>query len=201
MRRLLPLLLLAACKGVEAPAPAGPDAAVLLAEVRVTGLHARPQSSYPRRILFARLAEGSDDPCAAAETVWSNYARGSRVYLFNATPGRWVLACAVSFVEGKDHYVFLPAGVVEASVAEVTPGSVVSLGTVRVSESRAWSKADEVQRHFHDRVLAQRPEANVWQQIFPSMIDFRGEYGRHRPDDGSAAARARKAIGRWGWDR
>jgi len=191
--RLLPLLLLAACKATPVPEPAGPDAAVVVADVRVTG----PQSGtrYPRKILFARVTP----EWTIEELAWSNYHRGTRVYLFNATPGRWTMACAVPFVNGKEHYVFLPENVVESAAEDVAAGSVVSLGTAVVHQSHAWSREDDLQRRFHALVVAARPKPSVWREIFPSVVDYRGEHGRHTPDDGRIAQKARKQVARW-WD-
>jgi hypothetical protein len=194
----LPLVLaLAACSSTGVPPPAGPDAAVVVADVRVTGSRADAATTYPRKVLFVRF--GEDD--AIEEFAWSNYHRGTRVYLFNATPGRWAMACAVPFVDGKNHYVFLPEGVVRGSRADVPEGGVVSLGTAVVNESVVWNEADPMQKRVRHAVLKRRPKPNAWQTVFPNLVDFRGEYGRHTPDDGSIAADARDRIRRWGWDR
>ena len=204
MRRLLPLFLLAACKGVPVEAPDGPDASVLVARVNVTGYRGTGASNLPRKVLFARLREGSDDPLDVEATVWSNYWRGALVYLFNAPPGRYVMVCAVTLVDGKEHYVFLPQEIVRPSLTEVGPRSIAVMASASASEDRAWSEADAVQRAFHGRVLAERKKPSVWAQIFPRSLDFRGAYGRFNrieKDDKRTQENVRKLIARWGWDR
>ena len=204
MRRLLPLFLLAACKGVEVAPPAGPDASVLVARVGITGSGGTGVTDYPRRVLFARLREGSDNPLEVEATIWSNYWRGSLVYLFNAPPGRYVMTCAVSLVDGKEHYVFLPREVVEPSLTEVKPRAIAVMASAVAHQDRVWSEADEIQRYFHGRVLAKRKKPGPWARAFPRLLDYRGAYGRFRrneKDDRRTEKSVRKLIRRWGWDR
>jgi len=194
---LLPALVLGACASNGVPAPAGPEAAVLAVDVRVTGMRADAATMYPRRVLFVRV----NGEFGAEEFAWSNYARGTRAYLFNATPGRWVVACAAPLVDGKEHMVFLPDAVVRSSAVDLAPGGVVSLGTAVVSESLAWDKADETQKRFHAAVLKRRPAPGAWRKVFPSLMDYRGDHGRHTPDDGTIAADVKRRIRSWGWER
>ena len=203
--RILPLILiLAACQGTPVPQPDGPEAAVLAASVNIHGTRLSGATAYPRKLLFAKLTKGSDEPIEAESVIWSNYARGSRAYLFNAAPGRYVVTCAVPLVDGKDHYVFLPENVVRGSVVEVKAGEVVYMGSVTAAEDTVWSKADDLQRHFRGRVLKQRKKPSVLAQLFPTLIDYRGKYGRLRrtePDVEREVASIKKAIRRWGWER
>ena len=89
-------------------------------------------------------------------------------------------------------------------MTEVKPGSIAVMASGSAHQDRAWSQADEIQRVFHGRVLAERKKPNVWAQIFPRLIDYRGEYGRFQRDEQSdkrTQESVRKLIAHWGWDR
>ncbi|MHC4938734.1 MAG: hypothetical protein ACYTHK_07175 [Planctomycetota bacterium] len=200
MLRLLPLLLLAACASTPVPQPSASEASVLVVHVNITGTRMTGAPAYPRRVMFVKLEGEALD--GDARPVWSNYARGSRAYLFNAEPGRYVVACAVPLVDGKDHYVFLPENVVRASVIEVKPGEVVWMGTATATEDTIWSKADELQQRFRGFAMRERKKPNVWTTFFPRLVDYRGIYGRFSRDDvEKTEAQIRKTVRRWGWDR
>jgi hypothetical protein len=204
VRFLLPALLLAACATTEVPPPTDASSSVLAVNVNISGTRMSGATAYPRKVLFARLAEGSDDPAQAEAVAWSNYARGPRAYLFNAAPGRYAVTCAVPLVDGKDHYVFLPENVIRASIIEVKPGAVVFMGVAAATETTIWSKADALQNHFHGGVQSARKKPSVLAQLFPSHIDYRGQYGRFQRDPDRAAqseAQMKKTIRAWGWER
>ncbi|MFC1679240.1 hypothetical protein ACFL2T_03405 [Elusimicrobiota bacterium] len=109
----------------------------------------------PRSVHFARLDKG-DDPLAGKELLESNYVIGSRAYLLNAPPGRYVAvaACAdYSTSEKLVHNLFLfPDSIVTNTEAEVSAGSVAFLGEYQLKQyilPREWSPA---QTHYHKRI-------------------------------------------------
>ncbi|MEM8884820.1 MAG: hypothetical protein AAGD14_12175 [Planctomycetota bacterium] len=202
MIRILPLALLLACQSTPIPTPAGPEVGVIHVRFSISGGRSGTTSPQLQRAFFAKLKEGSDDIRQSTEIIPSNYQLGTAAYLLNAAPGRYVVVCAVTNYEGKNHFVYLPGDVIEASIVEVRPGSIVPVGSIRVSESRAWSTADELQQHFHQRILSGPQNPNVLQQLFPKAIDHMGEYGKlsNDPKDLERTRRdVRRSLNRWGW--
>ena len=204
MPRLLlaPLLVLAACKGVEVPQPASARSAVLTVRVSVFDYMGRGIAGYPRKVYFARLPEGETSPLKATAVVESNYDRGSLTYLLNAEPGRYAVVCAVPLREGKDLYVFVPEKTAAESIVEVLPGDRKFMGSVRMRASRSWGKADAAQKHFSKRIQVGPMRPSTLQKLFPRSLAFIGEDGNFSRDEGDvkrAESTMSKVLPRLGW--
>lgn len=197
MRSLLPIpLLLAACAGTPVPTPESADAAVLVVRSNVIGYVGRGVTRTPHKVYFSRLSE------EGSEIIESNYYRGPLAFAFNVRPGRYAVVCLVTVWEGKDRFVFLPEATINASVIEVKAGERAYMGTVRVRETRNWSKADAAQKRYLRTVQAGPVKPNTLQKLFPRAIEYKGEDGhfsRDEADEKRTRKTLKSVLPRLGW--
>jgi hypothetical protein len=165
MTRIVAIVAMAVfcgCVIVPFPMPAGLDRSVLAIAMKhqcdpiFFGLFCYET----RSVYFVRLDHDNQDPFSQEDVIFANYLKDEYVYLVNAKPGRYAAVKAVfgktvasaNPQESPTEFVvstYLSKDLIQKTLVEVRPSSVVFMGEFVVEPLGGMKGADEAQLHYY----------------------------------------------------
>ena len=198
-------MFLSACASAPPPRPHNPEGAIIgiVVDIRAP---VRLFHGHPDRVFFIKLDD--EHGLFQNQVIPSSYTSGGRVYLLNATPGRYAAVAAFDVKPGTPYSraltytTYFAKDLIEDTEVTVGPNEVVFMGSYVVDDSVGLGGADELQQHYAELIAPGIPKSGLL-NILSGEYQYRGSIHDRKHDAESKNSFLKEAkvdLAAAGWD-